>query len=507
MQGLKILRLQLYENKIFDDLDISFYDEKDHPKEPYTSLIIGPNGTGKSNLLKTVILLFQEINEFKKTGKRTPKISGKFSFDYSINGQHYNYFNAEFILKNDEKIVKEVRPQIWLKGEQLSNNQFEVPPGIIALSIMLTDKFPTELSGYKGYSYLGVKYNASTARTTTFIRKTVELLFNTLDNDFLQENIFKGLKFLDYDRFLYISYTPRYKSIIFNEELTAEKFEDFFLRFWKYTKRPEGSPPWSLNYFKRLKEEAPSKIPKLVRLCKKIKGNLEKVYPGSRSEYFGFNIFDTSFSKEELKLINDLYSLDLISYPSLTFKKQGKEFEIEDSSSGEYHFISGFIGLLAKIQENSLVLIDEPENSLHPNWQMKYISFLKSIFKQFKSCHFIVATHSHFLVSDLDGNSSNINVLRKGEFIEAQPIPSNTYGWSAEEILLNVFQTPSTRNYYLSEELGNIFQLISEEPNERNVKEIKSKIEKLKKLDLTGLSKSDPLKDVVNQLFLKFANA
>jgi predicted ATP-binding protein involved in virulence len=190
----------------------------------------------------------------------------------------------------------------------------------------------------------------------------------------------------------------------------------------------------------------------------------------------------------------------------LSFKKQGKEFKIEDSSSGEYHFISGFIGLLAKIQENTLILIDEPENSLHPNWQMKYISFLKSIFKQFKSCHFIVATHSHFLVSDLDGNSSNINVLRKRDIIEAELIPANTYGWSAEEILLNVFQTPSTRNYYLAEELGNIFQLISEEPNERNVSEIKSKIEMLKKLDLTGLSKADPLKDVVEQLFKKFAN-
>ncbi|MEN9522931.1 MAG: hypothetical protein RL065_1308 [Bacteroidota bacterium] len=507
MQGLKILRLQLYENKIFDDLDITFFDKQDKEKEPYTSLIIGPNGTGKSNLLRTIILLFQEINEFKKTGKRNPKISGKFSFEYSINGKHYFYCNAEFIKKGEEKIIKETKPHLRTKNEESETLNVEIPSAIIALSIMLTDKFPTEMPDYKGYTYLGVKFNPSTAKTTTFIRKTVELLFNTLDNDFLQDNIFAGLKFLEYERFLYISYTPRYKNIIFTDDLTPEKFENFFLKFWEFTKRPKESPPWSLNYFKRLKQEAPSKIPKLVRLCKKIRTNLQKVYPGSRSEYFGFNIFDTPFSKEELKLINDLYSLDLISYPSLSFRKKGKEFEIEDSSSGEYHFISGFIGLLAKIQENSLVLIDEPENSLHPNWQMKYISFLKSIFKQFKSCHFIVATHSHFLVSDLDGNNSNINVLRKGEFIEAQPIPSNTYGWSAEEILLNVFQTPSTRNYYLSEELGNIFQLISEEPNERNVKEIKSKIEKLKKLDLTGLSKSDPLKDVVNQLFQKFADA
>ncbi len=157
--------------------------------------------------------------------------------------------------------------------------------------------------------------------------------------------------------------------------------------------------------------------------------------------------------------------------------------------------------------ENSLILIDEPENSLHPNWQMKYISFLKSIFKSFRSCHFVIASHSHLMVSDLANESSSIIGLKKGKVITAESIKSNTYGWSSEEILLTIFETPSNRNFYLSEQLGDIFKMISEEPDERNVEQLKQKVSNLKKLDLSGLSKEDPLKDVIDQLFKKYEYA
>ena len=72
---------------------------------------------------------------------------------------------------------------------------------------------------------------------------------------------------------------------------------------------------------------------------------------------------------------------------------------------------------------------------------------------------------------------------------------------------MTIFETPSNRNYYLSEQLGDIFKLISEEPSTRNVEQIKEKISTLKKLDLSGLNKEDPLKDVIDQLFKKFEYA
>jgi predicted ATP-dependent endonuclease of OLD family len=506
--GFKLRRLYLEGNPVFSKIDVKFFDQDDKPLEPYTSLIIGPNGTGKSNLLRCVINLFAELNSYKTSVRRVGRVIGKFFIEYSIDYDSYFYHNLE----KDELGFQfskffEGKPQVWKNNTQIDAQDVDIPETIIAVSIMLTDKFPVEINDFDNYVYLGVKANPNTARTTSFIRKTIDLLYNALEDEFVLGNLKKGLDFLEYDHKLFVSYSPRYKNIIFKDDITEKEFVRFFTHYWEFTNRSKDSPPWSLNAFNRIKENSPSKIAKLVRLCKKIKRNLEYEYEGSRAQYFEFDIFDNLYSREELSLIRDLHSLDLISYPALVFQKGKRHFDIVDSSSGEYHFISTYIGLLATIKPNSLILIDEPENSLHPNWQMKYISFLKRVFKSFTSSHIIVATHSHLMISDLAKNSSSLIALRKDKQITSEPIPANTYGWSAEEILLNVFHTPSTRNFYLSEKLGEIFKLISEEPDERNVPEVKKQVNELKKLDLSGLSKEDPLKGVLAELFKKFENA
>lgn len=504
MNSFKILRLRIFDNYIFKDFDVSLYDLTDKPKEPYTTLIIGPNGTGKSNLLRFIILLFSELNEFKITGKRNGKINGKFNLEYEYNGKIFSYLNYNFNEELPYQPKKDLKPQIWIDNAISTHNHIEIPNSVIALSVMLTDKFPTEIQDFEQYVYLGVKINSNTARTSSFVTKTINLLYESISDEKVFKNLTKGLAFLEYENELNVSYYPRYKHIFFKGQLTEKKFEQFFTNFWEYTKRDKENPPWSLNTFKRIKERSPDKIIKLVDLCNRISSILEYEYEGSRTQYFEFNVLDNQFSIVDLKLIKDLHSLDLISYPSIGFRKKGNYFQLSESSSGEYHFISGFIGLLAKIKPNSLILIDEPENSLHPNWQMKYISFLKSVFRDFKDCHFIITSHSHFMVSDLSNSSSCIVGLNKGENISAEKIPSDTYGWSAEEILLKIFKTPSSRNYYLTEKLGQVFELISKKPTQKSFDEITKNVDELKKLDLSGLNDEDPLKDVIKKLFQKF---
>jgi predicted ATP-dependent endonuclease of OLD family len=504
--GFKLIDLYLTNNGLFEDIDFAFYDTNDNPKEPYSTLLIGPNGTGKSNLLRIICLLFQELNELKQTGIRHSKISGNFIFNYALDNKHFTYSNYEIIRDEDGIVIsrKELRPRVTLDGDIIIYNEILLPENIISLSMMITDRFPTQIANFHEYSYLGVRSASNTARTTSYIRKTVSLLIDSLNDEIILENISKGLQFLDYEKYLYVSYIPRYKHVFFSDSLNEEIFSSFFLNFWEHTKRDKERPPWSLNHFKKIIRDNPKKIKKLVTLCKKIKDKLLPTKTGGKSYFFGFDIFERDFDYEEIKLLNDLHLLDVISYPSITFRKADDYFEIEECSSGEYHFISGFISLLAKLSQNSLVLIDEPESSLHPNWQMKYISFLKGIFSAFSSCHFIISTHSHFLVSDLKKASSNIIALSKDKIIRATPIPTNTFGWSAEEILLKVFKTPSSRNFYLTEELNKVFELISSGPSKENVEAIKEKMIDLKKYDFSGLSDADPLKDVVFLLFKKF---
>ena len=67
---------------------------------------------------------------------------------------------------------------------------------------------------------------------------------------------------------------------------------------------------------------------------------------------------------------------------------------VREHSNGE----SAFIYLTDKIKENSLYLLDEPENSLSPEKQQELRRFLEDS-ARFFGCQFIIATHSPFLLS------------------------------------------------------------------------------------------------------------
>jgi hypothetical protein len=197
----------------------------------------------------------------------------------------------------------------------------------------------------------------------------------------------------------------------------------------------------------------------------------------------------------------------MISSPEIQLKRAGG-YSLQESSSGEYHFFSSIVGLMATVKPtNSLVLIDEPEISLHPNWQMKYLTFLRELFShpEYSTCHILVATHSHFLISDLKGDSSKIiGLKRTGREIEIIEMPKgiDTFGWSAEDVLYNVFNVLSTRNKFVAEDIAKILnELSSGEKNKIN-KLSKEKYDELLELE-TALKDNDPLKRVVKTILTK----
>jgi predicted ATP-binding protein involved in virulence len=148
------------------------------------------------------------------------------------------------------------------------------------------------------------------------------------------------------------------------------------------------------------------------------------------------------------------------------------------------------LGLLTSLKENSIVLIDEPEISFHPNWQLRYLHYLREIFKDYKTCHFIIATHSHFIISDLDPKTSSVVRLTrdKSGILQAQSIKEITYGLSAEEILYRVFELRSYRNYFFEIELRELLHLISNKS--QNKERITTLVQNLRKVEL---DKNDPL--------------
>ena len=71
----------------------------------------------------------------------------------------------------------------------------------------------------------------------------------------------------------------------------------------------------------------------------------------------------------------------------------------QELSSGEQHQLVLMYDLLMKARERTLVLIDEPEISLHVAWQKAFLNDLVRI-AQLGNLRFIVATHSPQIIGD-----------------------------------------------------------------------------------------------------------
>jgi ABC-type lipoprotein export system ATPase subunit len=81
-----------------------------------------------------------------------------------------------------------------------------------------------------------------------------------------------------------------------------------------------------------------------------------------------------------------------------SIRSRGHMVPLEKLSSGEQHQLVLFFELLFELKENALILIDEPELSLHVAWQKKFVSDLNRII-ELNQFDVILATHSPQLVS------------------------------------------------------------------------------------------------------------
>jgi len=116
-------------------------------------------------------------------------------------------------------------------------------------------------------------------------------------------------------------------------------------------------------------------------------------------------IFDTITSKIELlkRIINKKFlnkEMTIDKKTGFVFKTlDGKSLSPTALSSGEQHELILFYELLFKVSPNSLILIDEPELSLHVAWQQEFLKDLADITK-LAEIDILIATHSPQIIHD-----------------------------------------------------------------------------------------------------------
>lgn len=124
---------------------------------------------------------------------------------------------------------------------------------------------------------------------------------------------------------------------------------------------------------------------------------------------------------EKLNLFNKLLKTKRFAQKSITFSPQ-HGFQIISAngdilnesllSSGEQNEIILLFRLIFEVSDNSVLLIDEPENSLHVVWQQKFLDDIQEIAKT-KNLQVIVSTHSISIVARGQDNAIDLYYLQK----------------------------------------------------------------------------------------------
>ena len=113
-------------------------------------------------------------------------------------------------------------------------------------------------------------------------------------------------------------------------------------------------------------------------------------------DYYTFNGFDEEMygiNKEEQELTDgQRFYRSLLEGQNYNHAKNSLEDEYSNGESS----MNCFAELM--IEDNSLYLLDEPENSLAPKLQLELIKLIEECTRYF-NCQFIIATHSPFILS------------------------------------------------------------------------------------------------------------
>lgn len=156
------------------------------------------------------------------------------------------------------------------------------------------------------------------------------------------------------------------------------------------------------------------------------------------------------------------FTISKIDYnqKSVKFKNSANdEFEMEALSTGEKTLLSKVLFLYFKDYKEKIILIDEPETSLHPSWQNHILKIYENFAKKYDS-QVIIATHSPQIIGSAKPESLRILNKRKDGKIEVIDNYSKSYGLEVNKILLDIMGMSETRTPAVDKEIKYIKEQI-----------------------------------------------
>jgi predicted ATPase len=387
---MKILKLHIKSK--FKNLENFIFEDNSSTQ---MQVIVGQNGSGKSNFLEALSLIFANLYYTKGLQKNT-------YFSYELDYTYNNLF-----IHIESELGK--TPSFLVEGQKITQQNFEkdklvyLPQHLIAYYSGVSKRLEDISIKHKNNTFFYLRDRHSKLAFLTCMAFTDDIF-----GAFLEQAM--GVMGLEYVVF-------EFKRDIFDkEDLTPLNRTILGGIKREGIKKDEESEIYELSF---------EKIQKVVK-----EQEIER--------------------KDDIKLrffhaLESLYTSDLVKNITINVKRNNTSIPITELSEGEMQLllVLGFVRLFK--DKECLFLLDEPDTHLNLTWQRQYLDFMTQIINDSNhKSQILMATHSIIMLSDLHKeNSFHFDKDAKTGQISAKTFTFETYGTSFENIITEYYHVPT----------------------------------------------------------------
>lgn len=185
---------------------------------------------------------------------------------------------------------------------------------------------------------------------------------------------------------------------------------------------------------------------------------------------------DRIVSAELLREFSDIFQNKSKPFEALFYKSQ-KPFKLSELSSGEQTILGVSLKILAHIEDDTCFYIDEPEVSLHTEWQIRWPEVLHMLLKSRPEAKVVIATHSPVIIASALKLDDACYILDDNRLEKISEIEFNV-----ERLIFNEFNTLTPDNKHIYTRFAEIINGITAQFNrgEASLQQAAKEVKKLK---------------------------
>ncbi len=391
---MKLDKLWIGNFKNLQDVSINF------DPEHLISVLIGWNGTGKSNLIEALVIIFRDLDL-----GQDPR------FPYKL---EYRCRNRLINIDADPERIKKNRVKITISEKTKSES--ELSSDLSKKSITFANFWKDSERIYLPSNVFGY-YSGPSNRLEEHFEKHQRNFSKAL-----RDGEDKPLRPLFYARQIhsnfvllafFIAQDEKVKTFL-KEELFIEGLESvlFVMRkpFWKSS---EGDPRfWNAR---GVVKEFLSQLYNEALAPHRVKRRVMRSDGSGRTQAMEFlylfikdiktlEVLAEGYDQSDIfKLLESTYISDVIEEVRIRVRIRNLDGSLtfRELSEGEQQLLTVFGLLRFTAEKESLFLLDEPDTHLNPVWGMKYFDLLDRVIGSQKESHIIIATHDPILIASL----------------------------------------------------------------------------------------------------------